>query len=305
MAWKLELAASVLSSSRLDAWALPWEALEPAHVAAMAARLAAPGARPDGGGPYAARTINATLAAVRGVLTECWRGGTLERERLARLTDLRPEPVTSEPAGRALAAGELAALFDAAAADPCRMRGLRDAAALALLYGGGLRAAEACAVHLADLDLAAGLVTVRRGKGRKVRTVPLAAGAAAYLAAWIRTASLTDGAGPVLLTIRPGRLGIAGEFERRRRGPAIGGGLSPRALARIAARLAEAARVPAWRPHDLRRSWIGDLLTRGADLATVQAMAGHADPATTARYDRRPAETRAAAARLLALPVSR
>ena len=66
-------------------------------------------------------------------------------------------------------------------------------------------------------------------------------------------------------------------------------------------RVAEAA-VADLSPHDFRRTFVGDLLEAGVDLATVQQLAGHADPATTARYDRRGRATKARATAKLAFP---
>jgi len=63
--------------------------------------------------------------------------------------------------------------------------------------------------------------------------------------------------------------------------------LSPGGAWRIFRERGLQARIKAPTPHDLRRTWIGNLLDLGVDLATVQKMAGHASASTTGRYDRR------------------
>jgi integrase len=207
---------------------------------------------------------------------------------------VRGEP---EPRGRHLSAGELGSLFQACGPSsddhqdsPARRR--RDAAFLALAYSCGLRRSEAVAVELADLDLVNGELRVRRGKGRKPRQLSLPPTALPALQDWIQVRGSEPG--PLFCPVlKSGRLQReAGQLAR----------LSAGAAWRICRERGLQARIPAPAPHDLRRTWIGDLLDLGVDLATVQKMAGHASASTTGRYDRRDRGVQRRAASVLHVP---
>lgn len=284
----LDLIAGLLTQGRERAATLAWESLRYEHTQAVRAVLAE---------RYAPATANKMLAALRGVLRECWRLGRMEAADYHRAVDLGGVKGTTLPRGRALPAGELRALFAECAGDG-GVSGSRDAALLAVLYGAGLRRGEAVALDVADYDPETGALRVRSGKGRKARVAYATGGARAALEAWLgaRAGAPRQKAPADTISFKPLFCPVnkGGRLVPRR--------MSDQAVLNIVRKRALSSGVRAFSPHDLRRTFISDLLDAGADIATVQHLAGHANVQTTARYDRRGERTKRKAAEMLHVP---
>jgi len=100
---------------------------------------------------HACHLINAGAdpAKVEELLPAAWRLGQIATDEYQRAADVGGVKGSRLPAGRALEMRELAALF-AVCADGSSA-GARDAAMLAILYGAGLRVAEAISLQAADV----------------------------------------------------------------------------------------------------------------------------------------------------------
>ncbi len=258
-----------------------WGELRYQHTAALRAAL---------WDRYAPATANKILAAVRGVLREAWRLRQLPADEFQRAVDVRAVRGNRPPRGRHLDAAEVRGLFQHCAVDE-GPAGVRDAALLGVLYGAGLRRAEAVALSVPDYTAADGALLVR-GKGNKTRIAYLRGGAAQAVAAWLSVRGDTtdrDGATPMFTRIYKG--GVVTPHR-----------LTPQAVLDVLRRRAARAGLRPFSPHDIRRTFIGDLLDARVDLATVQQMAGHAQVTTTARYDRRGERAKRAAADVLDVP---
>jgi site-specific recombinase XerD len=268
----------MIGSPAADEMNLPWWALDYAHTTAIRSKLAE---------KFAPATANRMLAALRGVLKASFKLGLMMSDQMTRACSVDAVRGSRVMKGRALSKGELAALFEAC--NPSTPGGARNAAPLGLLHGGGLRRAEVVALDVADYDAKTGKLVVK-GKGNKERVAWATNGSRDAIDTWLAVRG--EDPGPLFLPVTKGGL-----IERRR--------MSDQAVAELVRRLARRAKIARFSPHDMRRTFIGDLLDGGADLATVQGLAGHASPTTTSRYDRRGERARKKAAELLHVPFVR
>jgi site-specific recombinase XerD len=211
---------------------------------------------------YAPATAARKLSAVRGAYAWMQDRGTIERSPAA----LIPGPRRAHTLPATLSGDEVERLLDApAGAEP---RDLRDRALLELLYGCGLRAAEACDLGLRDVRLEARSLRVT-GKGGKQRVVPIGGAAEAALERYLAR----------------GRPRMAGPASPERLFLSVRGRpLHPSDVRRALLRALERAGVAQRSPHALRHTFATHLLEGGADLRAVQEMLGHADLATTELY---------------------
>ncbi len=170
--------------------------------------------------------------------------------------------------------------------DP-RPIGTRDAAVIAIMYSGGLRREEVTKLDLEDYDDANRKLIVH-GKRSKERNVYLVDGAVAALKHWMRIRG--NEPGPVFLEVNKG-----GNLVEGKR-------ITTQAIYYLLKSRAKRAGVDNFSPHDIRRTFVSDLLEAGVDIATVARMAGHSSVDTTARYDRRPEQAKQRAAMLLRIP---
>ena len=146
--------------------------------------------------------------------------------------------------------------------------GVRNRALIAVLWRSGLRISEALGLELRDVDLDAGSLRVRHGKGDKSRTVGVDEQTAALLARWLDRRK-TIGAGaraPIFCTLQGGR--IDSSYVRR-------------LLPRLARRAGVEKRVHA---HGLRHTHAAELAREGTPINIIRDDLGHTSLAVTDRY---------------------
>ena len=192
------------------------------------------------------------LKASRGIACDGIAG--LKAPRLPRRV---PRPISPADA--------VAVVADAGAQADEPWVAARDEAVLLLLYGAGLRIAEALSLTGTALPLGETLtVTGKRGKTRIVPLLPQVRQAVETYIALGPFAAAPDA--PLFRGVK-------------------GGPLSPGLIRRaVQAARAALALPPSATPHALRHSFATHLLARGADLRAIQELLGHASLSSTQIY---------------------
>ena len=147
--------------------------------------------------------------------------------------------------------------------------GIRDKAALELMYATGMRVSEMVDLPTSTLNLDVGFIKCK-GKGDKERMVPIGSQAKNAISRYMKTVR------PSLLKNRTDNHLFLSRLGKR---------VSRQSFWKMIKKYAKRARIKKEiTPHTLRHSFATHLLERGADLRVVQEMLGHADIATTQVY---------------------
>jgi integrase/recombinase XerC len=228
-------------------------ALRPADLRAFLTRRRAEGL----GNSSAARELSAIRSFLAFAAAE--RGGEANLPRLKGPKRPRSVPRPISPDEALALAGE--AGEDASAP----WIAARDFALLTLLYGSGLRVAEALALTGAALPLGESLVVT--GKRNKTRIVPLLAQVKEAIETYLK--------------LSPYPASRDAPLFRGARGGPLAGEMIRRVVRRARVRLGLSDRTT---PHALRHSFATHLLGRGADLRALQELLGHASLSSTQIY---------------------
>jgi integrase len=228
----LDKLADWASEGRCGPHDLPWHLLRLEHTAALRTRLCA---------TLAPATANKHMAALRGVLRQCWRQGHMTAEDYQRVIDLPPIRGESPRRASTFRPEDFERIVRSCEAD-VSPAGARDEALLSLLHTSSLRRAEAVSLDLVDYDPAEGTIRVRTAIRGETRRLAVPSPTRLALDRWIQIRGRE--AGPLFNPVNKG-----GRIERRR--------LSEQAIYIACQKRASEAGLPPTSPEDLRRAYAG------------------------------------------------
>lgn len=218
-------------------------------------------------------SVRLALTVLKGILETSYDLQLLTADDLMRAikpTKFKVKKNINAATGRMLTPEEIAALLKTCQKGE-RNRAIRDAAILMLMVSCGLRREEVTTLQFTEYDQETGRLIVH-GKGDKDRTAYLINGAHVAMNAWIH-----------IRGNEPGPL-----FQSIVKSDTITGkAINVVSVWSMIKMRQQMAGIPAFTPHDLRRTCISNMIDLGIDMFTIASIVGHGSPEITSRYDRR------------------
>ena len=209
------------------------------------------------------------MSAIRKLAAEAADTGLLDPELAAGISRVKSVKSVGIRVGNWLSLRQAQALVSAP--DVTTLKGLRDRAILAVLFGCGLRRSEVAALTFSHVQQRDGrwCIVDMRGKHGRIRTVPMPPWVKVAIDAWTSATGVVDGH-----VFRPVNRGDRVADDR----------LGEKVVWQMLREYAEAAGVPGIAPHDARRTCAKLCRAAGGELEQIQMLLGHASVQTTERY---------------------
>jgi integrase/recombinase XerD len=225
----------------------------------------------------AAATIRRKLSALSSLFSYLCNENALSHNPVTGVA--RPSEGANEGKTPAIGDAQARALLNAPAEET--LKGKRDRAILAVFLFHAVRREELVKLRVRDMHQRQGVMHFRvRGKGDKVRYIPVAPKAQRLIQEYLNAAGHAhDTTGPLF---RPLKNNVTGVLNKA---------LHPQSVYEVVMHYARevglAEQVDGFCVHALRSTAATNALDHGADIAEVQEWLGHANIATTRLYDRR------------------
>ena len=202
------------------------------------------------------------VSALKNFFRFLMREKMLENKAIMAIRSARPNKILPHP----LSADQAQKFLKEARAQQKELwQGERDVALFTLMYGAGLRIAEALSLNIKDIPLNQEAMVIT-GKGNKQRLIPLLPAVREAIKKYLQVYPCPTPNAPLFIGARGDRI-------------------TPRVVQRNVEKIRYALNLPdTVTPHALRHSFATHLLQGGGDLRSVQELLGHSSLSATQRY---------------------
>ncbi len=213
-------------------------------------------------------TINVRLSAVRKLALEAADADAIPENVAQSIKRVKGDKKLGVRTGNWLTPRQAEELANVP--DTRTLKGKRDRAIVVLFLGGALRRAELSNLKFEDIQQREGrwVIVDLKGKGGRLRTVPIPSWAKAAIDLWTSAAQISDG-----FVFR----------AMNNKGQILANRLLPQNIMELVVKYGQQIGVKL-APHDLRRTCAKLAEKGGARLQQIQFMLGHASLMTTEKY---------------------